>query len=145
MKSRKQSMSRVDYEWSLFRIIIIVSLLIGPSLAVGVWKLFSVMDSSTLLWLSGAITTMVAVLVVTACWSVVVVSYSRLRSREDAGDDARELDIMKTILAMTQGERGAVNLTLPGQPQQAQEGNNGWVTEGQEVPLVDYRSDLDLE
>lgn len=146
MKSKRQNNSRLmnaaEYEWSLFRIAIIVSLIIGPSLGIGVWKLFSAMDSSTLLWLSGAITMMVAVLVVTGCWSLVVVSYSRLRSREDAGDDARELDIMKTILSMTQGQN-SVNLTLPGgdTSQHSKGPDAEWV---EEIPLVDYRSDLDL-
>jgi len=60
-------------------------------------RLLEVLSETNLVVIGAIVGTMALVVVVTFCWTRVVMAYSELRSREEAADDVRELDLLRAV------------------------------------------------
>ena len=72
------------------KLLVLLVILLGPTLGVLTWKVVDTLDHDSRLMLSGALVALLFVVVITACWSGVVVAYSLLRRKEDEGEDGTD-------------------------------------------------------
>jgi len=92
--------------WTVVIAVVVGVVLLVPTIGFTLRLLDALTE--TQLIVSGAIVgTIVLVIVITLCWTIVVVAYSKLRSKEDQMDDLSELRLLRAI------QQGAVPSVAP--------------------------------
>jgi len=122
------------------KILVLLVILLGPTLGVLTWKIVDTLDHDSRLMLSGALVALLFVVIITACWSGVVVAYSLLRRKEDEGEDKRDMELYR--LASRQQDKG-VQIHM----QQPYGGTSGYVPPQQPqlaTPSIEYIEEVDL-
>ena len=84
-----------EVNWAF--LILILCALLGPSIGVFLWRMFDVMNESTIQFVAGATFTALVFGVATLCWTGVVMAYSRLRRTEEHEDDYREMALIEQV------------------------------------------------
>jgi len=97
----------------------------------------------------GVMLALVIVVVTTVCLAVMMVAYSKLRSKEEAADDQREIDLLRAVNQMGGAPKVTVHAgpggAIAGQQPQGWEGMAPGVPPPARPPAIDYRdSSIDL-
>jgi len=80
---------------------VVIAVVVGIVLLVPVvgftLRLLDVLTEIQLIVAGAIVGTIILVIVITLCWTIVVVAYSKLRSKEDQMDDLSELRLLRAI------------------------------------------------
>jgi len=125
------------------------SIIFGVPISIVAVKAASYIEESHALILLGAVVTCMLFGLFMICFNAFLRSYAQMRNSDDAEDRKREMDFLKTYLAVLQGKsRGGTTISLPqnaGVP-----GQGGWYDLGQgppsaSTPQIEYNDPLELQ
>ncbi len=125
---RRYYQNRQDSNRLAVVLILLVVFICGPAVGGSGYALIKQLSSDDIRFYMGAVYFLVAFVTITGGFSLVLVSYSRLRRAEESEDDKREIELLKVALGRGQNWVMQQPLALP-----------------EEQPVMDYQETVDFE
>ena len=129
-----------DRDW-LAIFVISITFLLGPGIAVGVYRLIESLEQSTKQVVAGMVIATIFFVMITLCLSLFVVVYSKLRRTEEHEDDYREMALINQVKSIYgRGDSPPVTVQVApgiGLPQPG--GPNQYTP-----PQLDYQKGVDI-